>query len=197
MKIAIINLGINNIKSVADFFSQFGDIVIIENKDNYTPSDILVFPGNGSFKKGSELMKKKKFDILINDLINSNTKIISICLGTQLLFEFSDESIGHKNIKILSGRVIKINSLNCRLPLLGWYDTISSENYLNNKSFFFNNNFYCKLDDDSDVTSKLIFKDVELTASIKKNNIYGFQFHPEKSSSNGYELIKEVINEKI
>ena len=195
MKISIINLGINNIKSVVDFFSQFGDVKIIESKDSYTSSDVLVFPGNGSFKTGSELMKKKKFDILINDLINSNTKIITICLGTQLLFEFSDESKNYKNIKILSGKVIKIETSSCRLPLLGWYDIVSDQNYLNKKSFFFNNNFYCKLDNNSEITSKVIFDDFELTASIKKNNIYGFQFHPEKSSVNGYKLIKEIINE--
>lgn len=197
MKISIINLGINNIKSVVDFFSQFGDVKTIENKNDYIPCDVLVFPGNGSFKTGSELMKKKNFDILINDLIYSNTKIITICLGTQLLFEFSDESENYKNIKILSGKVKKIKTSSCRLPLLGWYDIISDQNYLNKKSFFFNNNFYCKLENNSEITSKVIFDDLELTASIKKNNIYGFQFHPEKSSINGYKLIKEIINEKF
>ena len=196
MKIGIINLGINNIKSVKDFFSLFGNTYILHHADDFKlDTKIIILPGNGSFGAGVENLKNKKFDALLNDLRKKKILIIGICLGMQLFFESSDENSRVKGLNFFGGKVKKIVSKNCRLPLLGWYEVSSIQKEINKKNFFFNNGYSCFSNNDKFVTSKIDLGDFELQSSIKNENVVGFQFHPEKSSSNGLQLIKKLLEE--
>ena len=196
MKIGIINLGINNIKSVKDFFSLFGNTYILHHADDFKlDTKIIILPGNGSFGAGVENLKNKEFDALLNDLRKKEILIIGICLGMQLFFESSDENSRVKGLNFFDGKVKKIVSKNCRLPLLGWYEVSSIQKEINKKNFFFNNGYSCFSNNDKFVTSKIDLGDFELQSSIKNENVVGFQFHPEKSSSNGLQLIKKLLEE--
>jgi len=196
MKIGIINLGINNIKSVKDFFSLFGDTYILNHSDDFIlDTQIMILPGNGSFGAGVENLKKKKFDILLNNLRKEKIFIIGICLGMQLFFESSDENSDARGLNFFDGKVKKIVSKNCRLPLLGWYEISSFQKEIDKKNFFFNNGYSCFSNNNDFVTSKIDLGDFELQSSIKNENVVGFQFHPEKSSSNGLQLIKKLLEE--
>ena len=132
MKIGIINLGINNIKSVKDFFSLFGNTYILHHADDFElDTKIIILPGNGSFGAGVENLKNKEFDALLNDLREKKILIIGICLGMQLFFESSDENSRVKGLNFFDGKVKKIISKNCRLPLLGWYEVSSIQKEIN------------------------------------------------------------------
>ena len=113
----------------------------------------------------------------------------------QLLFEKSDENPKYQGLSFFKGVVKEIETNNCRLPLLGWYELNSKKSNKIEKHFF-NNKYSCLPKDNSYSESFLNLKDYKVLASIRKDNIYGLQFHPEKSSSNGRELISKII-EKI
>ena len=194
MNIGIIDLGINNIKSVKDFFSLFGKTYILNNDKAFkTNTQLVVFPGNGSFNSGIESLKKNKLDILISRIVKEKIFFIGICLGMQVLFEKSEENLNQTGLKILKGDVKKIKSKNFRLPLLGWYQIKSEIVELNNKTFFFNNGFSCFPKNDSYIKSYIELGDFRVISSIQKENLIGLQFHPEKSSSNGLQLIKSLL----
>lgn len=196
MKIGIANLEINNIKSVKDFFSIFGQTYILDSfKDYQRDTNIFILPGNGTFKAGSESARKKEIDKLLKEIKNKNVLIIGICLGMQLFFEKSAENADKKGLGFFEGEVKEIKTNNCRLPLLGWFETSSKNTEQDKKTFFFNNKFSCFPKKNLYNTAYLDLDDFKVLASIKKYNVIGFQFHPEKSSKNGYEVIKKLIED--
>jgi len=192
-EIGILNLGLNNIKSVVSFFKKFGNVVIIEkineNKIN-NDLDLLIIPGNGNFLSGHNSLHDRGFVYTIQ---NFKKKIIGICLGMQLLFETSEENSNCEGLKLIKGKVTKIKNRKIKLPLLGWYKTFDKKNEESN--FFFNNNYSCIPENKNIVVKSIKTEEGNLVAMIKYKNIYGMQFHPEKSSINGYDLVKEIINE--
>ena len=189
MKSVILDLGINNIKSIKNASDKICDTKVISKKSQFLDSDIIIIPGNGSFQKGMEEIKKRGFDTIINEFFLQKKKIIGICLGLQIMMKKREESISSTGLGLIDGEVSKINNPNLKLPLLGWYDIQFKNNLFENKSYFFNNNYSVNLKDESLVLGKL----GNISAFVKKNNFYGFQFHPEKSGKHGIELLKKTI----
>ncbi len=193
-KIGIINLGINNIKSLKNFFYKYGEVYVIE-KNNYSifkEIDCLIIPGNGTFHSGISYLKNNS---LIDPIKKFKKKIIAICLGMQILFEESEESPTIKGLALIKGKVCKINHPKIKTPLLGWFE--SNKNHKNKKNYFFNNSFSCYPEDDNIIIEKLNTDYLEIVSVIKFKNIYALQFHPEKSSSNGFKIIDQILNEKF
>ena len=189
MKTIILNLGINNIKSIKNASEKICDTKVINDKSEFIDCDKIILPGNGSFQKGMEEIMKRGFDKIIKDFFKRKKKIIGICLGLQLMMKKSEESINTNGLGLIDGNVFKINNPNLRLPLLGWYDVDFKNNMFQNKSYFFNNNYVVDVKDKNLLFGKLD----NLSAFIKKDNFYGFQFHPEKSGKHGIELLKKTI----
>lgn len=193
-KIGIINLGINNIKSLKNFFYKFGDVFVIEKNDTsiFKEIDCLIIPGNGTFQSGISFLESNS---LINSIKRFNKKIIAICLGMQILFEESEESPSTKGLSLIKGKVTKINHPTIKIPLLGWFE--SSENYKNKKNYFFNNSFSCHPVNNDIIVEKLNTNLTTIVSFIKFKNIYALQYHPEKSSHNGFKIIEKILNEKL
>ncbi len=190
MKTIILNLGINNIKSIKNASERICDTKVINDKSEFNDCDKIILPGNGSFQKGMEEIMKRGFDIIIKDFFERKKKIIGICLGLQLMMKKSEEADNTNGLGLIDGNVLKIKNPNLRLPLLGWYDVDFKNNIFENKSYFFNNNYIVDVKDKNLLFGKLD----NLSAFIKKDNFYGFQFHPEKSGKHGIELLKQTIN---
>ena len=189
MKTIILNLGINNIKSIKNASEKICNTQVISNKSEFTECDIIILPGNGSFQKGMEEIRKRGFDKIINEFFEKKKKIIGICLGLQVMMKKSEESINTDGLGLVDGNVSKINDPNLKLPLLGWYDVNFKDNLFENRSYFFNNNYIVNVKDKSLLLGKL----KNISAFIKKDNFYGFQFHPEKSGKHGIELLRKTI----
>ena len=133
--IGIIDLGINNIKSINNACKLYGNTYLIKNLDQFhEDSDAIILPGNGNFRAGMEIIKKNKIDNLINHVIKKNMKLITICLGIQLLMESSEESPGTSGLSIIKGTCLRIDSSKFKTPLLGWYDVQFDND--EKKSFF-------------------------------------------------------------
>ena len=189
MNSVLLDLEINNIKSVKKTFEKFSEMKIITHKDQFTNTDVLILPGNGSFKKGMKEIKKRGFEDIIKDYFYNDKKIISICLGLQLMMGESEEAEGIEGLNLIKGNVIKINDKSLKLPLLGWYDVSFENQFYKNESYFFNNNYMVNPKNKSLITGH----SNNIPSFIKKNNFYGFQFHPEKSGKRGVELIKKTL----
>ena len=190
MKIIVLNLEINNIKSICSALRLIGDVVIVKKftrKFKVNDSDIIVVPGNGSFDYGIKMLRKKNFDIFLKEYFGKN-KIIGICLGMQIMCTSSEEG-KEKGLGLINLKVKKIPEKKIKLPLLGWYDVKFRDNYFKTKSFYFNNN-YC-YEKKKSLTLGFLEK---VPVLIKFKNFYGFQFHPEKSGINGINLLRDMIN---
>lgn len=199
-KISILNLKINNLKSLYFFFNQFGKVEFVDNHtNNISETDILIIPGNGNFKAGMDTIKKNNLTETIFEFNQKNKKIIGICLGMQLLFNDSDENKNVGGLKLINGTVKKINSEIYKLPLLGWYELQKNGNpILSNKTFFFNNNYSVfSIDKTLEISHISNQNKKNICAIVKKNNIFGLQFHPEKSSHNGKKVIEMILNNEL
>ncbi len=191
MKIGILNLEINNIKSIYAALKILGDAYIINDINEYkADTDLLVLPGNGKFEHGMKKIKSKKFDLLINDVSSKNKKILGICLGMQLMMNNSEESKDIKGLGLIDGSVKLISKNEAKIPLLGWYDVNFNIKDFNNNSFFFNNKYVVRPKDETLIIGQIENK---LPAVFQKKNIYGIQFHPEKSSGQGLKILKIII----
>ena len=196
---AILDFGVNNLKSLTSFFNIFGKSNLIDDLDKLDDNyDLLVIPGNGNFGEGIKVLKKK---IIKEKLISfsEKKKVLGICLGMQIFFNSSEEDKTEKGFGFINGRVTKIKSSIYKLPLLGWYDVnLTFENYTKKKSFFFNNSFAAEPVDKKTIKGYIFNEsNKKIVAVTKFHNFYGLQFHPEKSSMNGKNLILKILNDEI
>ena len=190
MQISILDLEVNNIKSIYNAAKIFGDMNIVKNYKQFKKTDVIILPGNGSFDTAMKILNKNSFSNIINDYFYENKKIIGICLGLQLFMTSSEEGIS-KGLNLINGKTIKINNKVTKTPMLGWYDVSFKNNFFKKNNFFFNNNYMI----DPEEKNCIIGLMEEIPVFIKKKNFTGFQFHPEKSSEYGLKLLKKIILE--
>jgi glutamine amidotransferase len=203
----VVDLKLNNIGSIVEALISSGYEVFTKiNKDNIENSDILVLPGVGSYPAAMTFLKKKKIDILIKKFSKrKNKKIVGICLGMQLLFEKSYEFGACKGLSLIRGEVLSLNnhvkSQNKSIvPNIGWHRLKSSSknlffNSLKNKSFYFVHSFFVNPQRSTAIKNYIELEGKKVAAIINEKNIYGFQFHPEKSGKEGLILLKKFLKE--
>lgn len=208
MKIHIINSGVSNISSVANMVKWVGyDPVISTNLKKVTQYDKIIFPGIGNFGKAiSNLEKLGLIDQINECVIEKKINFLGICLGMQLLMEGSEESPGVKGLGLIKGKVLKFdfNQLNkkklLKIPHIGWNKILINKessifkNYDNKRSrYYFVHSYYvkCKSDDNVLAVSNYGY---DFHSMINKENVYGFQFHPEKSLRYGANLINNFCD---
>jgi imidazole glycerol-phosphate synthase subunit HisH len=194
-KIGIINLGNSNLMSLTnslDFLNA--DYTVIDNKRELENIDKIILPGVGSFGDGVDRLNDVGFfEKIIDEVKNKQKPILGICLGMQLLFESSSESIGKKGLGLLDGEVIKLSeSGNYKVPRIGWSSSRVCVDFLGltkdeNCDFYFVHSYHVKAKNDAIVSIKT---EENITAAIQINNVYGCQFHPEKSHISGLNILK-------
>jgi imidazole glycerol-phosphate synthase subunit HisH len=201
-KITIIDYGLGNIKSIHDAFSLFHENVkISKNIKSINSSDGLILPGVGSFKKAIDLIKKDNLDKLIKKQSKNSVPILGICLGMQLLFESSDEFGFSSGLSLISGKVKKLNINNYeKLPNIGWRKLLNKKKnspFMNNikvnDQFYFLHSFYCSSKFKKNVIAETNYGTKKFASIVQNNNIYGCQFHPEKSGNSGLKLIRNFV----
>ena len=205
----IIDYGVGNIFSLKNAIEFNGHKPFLTNDLELIDKASHIFlPGVGSFEKAIEELKNKNlFDFLKKC---KNKKIMGICLGMQLLFEKSFEMGEHLGLGLLKGVVDKIeftdkNSLlNNKVPNIGWHETKIDKNFrsdpifFNNRVFnyYFIHSYHAKSLESGTLVSYIELGKRKIPAIVKNQNIYGCQFHPEKSRKQGLNLIKNFL-EKI
>jgi glutamine amidotransferase len=199
MKIEILDLGINNLKSLTTGLQALGDVdlSVIDNASSSNNPDLLVLPGVGAFGEAMRRIQDRAFDYLIQRHIENGHKIFGICLGMQLLFEESEETPNCLGLGIFRGKVQRLNS-HARVPNIGWLDAkyLPNPNWetkLNKFQYYFVHSYTAVPVNSSEVLATSIHGRDEFVAAVISEQALGVQFHPEKSSAAGEELLIAVL----
>ena len=198
--IAIIDYDAGNIKSVEKAIQYLGeDAVITRDRDLILNSDKVILPGVGSF--GDAMAKIREYDLVntIYDVVDKKTPFLGICLGLQLLFKTSEESEGVTGLGLLDGRIIRIpDAPGLKIPHMGWnsldikqgatlFQGIEDQSYV-----YFVHSYYLQAEHEEDVAATTVYS-TKIHASVEHENIYACQFHPDKSSRVGLQILKNFI----
>ena len=204
-KVGIIDYGAGNTSSIfnAINFLEY-QAKFISNPEEAENFSHLILPGVGNFGKLAKNLKEKKWKFTIEKLVKNGHMLFGICVGMQLLFEKSEEAPDAEGLGFLSGSLsnFKSNDNNFKLPVphIG-FNSVSHKNtpiwkdIKNNSPFYFVHSYKIVNTDENVVTSKTTYQN-EFISFIEKNNIYGSQFHPEKSHLTGLKLIKNFLELK-
>lgn len=206
IKIAIVDYGVGNLYSLVRAFRFFGiEAVITEDIETLNQADGIVLPGVGSFEAGMRGLKIRGLVDIIKESANNNKPMLGICLGAQLMMTEGYEFGTFKGLDIIEGKVIHFPVLanNEKVPHVGW-NTISPiekgswsntilESSKKNDQVYFVHSYIFKPKHGDNILSTTTYGDHTFCSAIKKGNIYGFQFHPEKSGMVGLNLINNFI----
>jgi glutamine amidotransferase len=195
--ISIIDYGAGNIKSVYKAFSYIGaDVNIVSDYESASTADALVFPGVGSFDDSINSLRTRGLDKTILEAYDNEKPFFGICLGLQMLFEKSEEG-KEKGIEIFKGEVKRIpENLGIRVPHIGWDNVkFRKKSEFDNEQFYFVHSYYARAKD-RDIVLATCDYGVETDVIIKDKSFIATQFHPEKSSKNGLQILKNWV-EKI
>ena len=205
MKIAIVNYGLGNLRSVFGAVEKLGHEAFITNDvSKLKEADRLILPGVGAFADGMKnLDNLGLIEPLTKMVLNEQKPILAICLGFQLLSNKSYEFGTHKGLGWIDAEVKKIDTkkLELRVPHVGWNDLLKVRDCIlwdsipEKALFYYVHSFHVKCASDDIVVGKCNYG-IEFTAAIQQANIYGTQFHPEKSQYYGLEVLSNFI-EKI
>lgn len=197
--IGILNYGMGNIRSVRNALDYAGipNRIITDFHDVKT-CDKLILPGVGAFGLAMEQLAKLGFlDEIKEHSITRRKSILGICLGMQLLFETSSEHGQHDGLAFVKGKVNYLGDkvMDLPIPHIGWNEVLKRDastllNGIEEKgSFYFVHNYYCESADESTVTGKVEYG-ISFDAVLEAENVFGCQFHPEKSQKNGLAVLK-------
>jgi len=195
--IAVIDYNVGNIKSVCNAFRYIGcDIELSCRPQTIEKAWGLVLPGVAAF--GYAIGALGSLAGLIRDLAGSGKPLLGICVGFQLLFEQSSEYGDHKGLGLVGGRVVPIPPGRV-IPHMGWnlvefapqMDLFAGLGRA--KHFYFAHSYYAEVSDEKTAVAYTDYG-FALPAAIQKGNIYGVQFHPEKSGKNGLRLLENFYN---
>ena len=199
--IVLIDYGVGNLRSVEKALRRVGaDVQITSNPSQIKDADKLVLPGVGHFGDGMEGLRARNIIEPIIESAKNGIPLLGICLGMQLLFYKSDEAPGIPGLKLIAGEVLPFQGNNVKVPQIGWnqvFPTHSSwflDGIETGSYAYFNHGFYCKPSDTNDILAVTEYEETYASV-VKKNNLYGVQYHPEKSQNIGLAILSNFVNE--
>lgn len=193
--ISIIDYGVGNLKSLTNAFHFLGfESRLIHKADQILNAEKLILPGVGAFDYAMENIYKLGLQAAIIEKANSGAPILGICLGMQLLLSKSEEGRVHSGLTLIPGNVKRMNTC-FKVPHMGWNEiSIRRPSKLLNDSLktrygYFVHSYVCEPEEDEAVVAATEY-DGEFVSVIEKDNIFGTQFHPEKSQELGLQILK-------
>ena len=172
----------------------------MSNPDDLEKYDRVILPGVGAFGDAMEHLKSTGMYNAVKEFAKSGKPIIGICLGMQLLFDSSDEFGNHEGLGLIPGKVVafdksKMDMEDHKVPHVGWNKLFHKSNKLfdglDNPYLYFVHSFHVETDDKYVIATTHYGYD--FTSAVQKDNIYGFQPHPEKSHDNGIQILKNFM----
>ena len=204
-KITIIDYGCGNILNLARAIKFIGyEVDITHDKNKIINSSYVILPGVGAFGNAMKQIEKYNLRNTILEYAKSNKPLLGICLGMQILLTVSYEFGVHKGLGLIEGKVIKISNeknKEIKIPHMGWNEIYPNNNkkewknkILKNssigKSFYFVHSFVCITKDYDSTIAVCNYSDISIPAVVATGNVFGCQFHPEKSADNGLAVLK-------
>ncbi len=196
--IAIIDYGVGNLFSLSSSLKKIGaETVITGDPEIIKKADKLILPGVGAFGDAAEKLRQNNLDKIVIEEAENGKPLLGICLGMQMLFEKSFEYGEHDGLGLIKGQVVPMQGKipeNLKIPHIGWnalkfHKTSPVFKYINEGDcVYFVHSFYAENCEDSLIATSEYGKD--LTAAVGRDNIFGCQFHPEKSGDVGLKILK-------
>ncbi len=198
--IAILDYDAGNIKSVEKAMQLLGqEVTITRDRREILNADKVILPGVGAFGDAMEKIRQYGLYEVIHEVTEQGTPFLGICLGLQLLFERSEESPGVEGLGILKGEILRIpETPGLKIPHMGWnsldfrnngrlFEDLPEESYV-----YFVHSYYLRAADEEIVTAVTEYG-TQIHASVEQGNVFACQFHPEKSSDVGIQILKNFV----
>lgn len=210
-KYILIDYGINNLYSVQRMMQTLNvQVTITSDADQIRKADKIILPGVGAFSRAMTELKARNLDDALEDYVDSGKPLLGICLGMQLLFSESEEFGTHKGFNFVEGKVVKFKTpiLNERykIPQMNWneirphknakWESSLLDNITPNSHFYFVHSYVCYPQQEQNYIAETRYGNDTFCSVVNKDNVWGCQFHPEKSAANGINIFKNFI-EKI
>jgi glutamine amidotransferase len=193
--IGIVDHGMGNRRSVEKALERVGArVALTADHDALRAADGLVVPGVGAFAAAMRAMRELGLDELVVERAGEGTPVLGLCLGMQLLFETSTELGGDRGLGLLPGRVVALQAANLKVPHIGWNEVAFTraspllEGLGGHAAFYHVHSFVAQPDDERDVLGRGDYGG-PFTSIVGRGDVYGVQFHPEKSSATGLALL--------
>lgn len=198
--IAIIDYDAGNIKSVEKALNYLGEeTVITRDREQILSADGVILPGVGAF--GDAMKKLRDFQLIpvIRECVDQKIPFMGICLGLQLMFDSSEESPGVEGLHLLKGKILRIPADGgIKVPQIGWnnlsfphtsrlFEGIPDDSYV-----YFVHSYYLKAQEEEIVKATTEYGTL-IHAAVEKDNLFACQFHPEKSSDVGLQILRNFI----
>lgn len=203
-KIAIIDYGVGNLRSVSKAIDSLGaEAIVTDQGSEIKNASKVILPGVGAFGHCKQNLIEKNLYNVVLDQIQSGKWFLGICVGFQLLFEESTEFDGGPGFGIFPGKVIEFDfgsDLSLKVPHMGWNSLKIKENSKlfsgfedQNPYVYFVHSYYPNVSSEDFVSSTCQYGSVNFCSSVEKDNILGCQFHPEKSQKNGLKILNNFL----
>ena len=195
--IAILDYDAGNLKSVEKALGFLGEeSIITRDRWEVAKADKLILPGVGSFGAAMQQLRNYEIDKMLQQAVAEGKPLLGICLGLQLLFEDSEESPGVEGLHLLKGHILKIpDQEGLKIPHIGW-NSLHLQNHgklfkgiLPGSFVYFVHSYYLKAKKEEVVKASTDYG-VTIHASVEQGNVFACQFHPEKSSSVGLQILQ-------
>lgn len=202
--IAVIDSGMGNIGSVVAAFRRIGAATgVIHDSKSVWAASALILPGVGSFADGMDALRRHDLIHPIRDAVAAGIPVLGICLGMQLLAETGEEFGYHTGLGLVPSRVVPLKPVgpDGRVPNMGWcpvrivttrqgiFRVLGAE-----ESFYFAHSFHLVCKEEGDVAAVMPWGDNEVVAAVRRGNVHGVQFHPEKSQDAGLDVLHGFWN---
>lgn len=198
MRIALINYGVGNLRSVNKALEHVGaEVVQTVDPEEILRADKVVLPGVGAFKDGMKGLQERGLISTIDEIVKRQTPLLGICLGMQLFFSRSSEMGDTPGLGYISGDVRKFSLESLKIPQTGWNQLqMASPSPLlrgvDGTFVYFNHSFYCDPSARSTSIAKTDYG-ISFASAIQDGSIYGVQFHPEKSQDAGLMILRNFV----
>ena len=204
-KVSIIDYGMSNLLSICRAFEHIGATVeIIDSAAGIEQADYLVLPGVGAFPDGMKELHARNLVNPVKKYVASGKPMLGVCLGMQMLLSKSYEHTETPGLDIIPGEVLALpkDIPGYKVPNINWHSIESNqdnwknsilENTSNGACFYFVHSYYAKPDKEAHVLASANFGSLNFACAVRKENVTGTQFHPEKSGEEGLKLLENFI----
>ena len=198
--ITMIDYGASNLRSAQKAFEFVGaEVLVTERPVDVGQAEKLVLPGVGAFGTGMAALRERKLIEPIQDAVARGIPLLGICVGMQFLFECSEEMGQHEGLSVMAGKVVRFRRSDLKVPHMGWNELVlRQENHPLLQDVpagaytYFVHSYHCQPTRTDSIVAHTDYG-APIAAIVGHNNVYGIQFHPEKSHRVGLRIIKNFI----
>jgi glutamine amidotransferase len=198
--LAVIDYGAGNLRSVLHALTYLGveSMRVIRSPHELRGADRIILPGVGAFGAGMQKLREQNLIPAIKDAVFAGIPYLGICLGMQFLFEYSDEMGHHEGLGLLPGCVTRFPDMpGYKVPHMGWNEVKPTQpspllQGIDGGYAYFVHSYYCVPLQQSDIILQVDYG-IQVTAAVQRDNLYGVQFHPEKSQRTGLKILSNFL----